>query len=335
MVSAQAESGFVGVVVPAWNRERYIEATLRSIDRQTLRPARIVVVDDGSTDGTASVVKALQADIPELELLHQPNRGPAAARNRGWRHLRDCGFIAFCDSDDLWHPKKLERQMALFRHASDRLGCVYCANDSIDAHGSQLAPPSMPRLRGDVRGPVSQGVPITGSMSAAVVRRKYLEMIDGFDEQFHSDEDLELFIRLSEVCEFDYVEDCLVSIRWHGTNSSADFEKLLRTKSMIINKHFEKYSFNSQFIENRRDDILTHFMIEMRKKPFLPRIIMLLSSPFYYKRAAANFSGRAQTLIYPSMLWLFVWVSGRLLLYFANRMAKSADARVSSAAEAK
>lgn len=108
----------ISVVVPTYNRERLLREALDSIAAQQLpRPVgvEVVVVDDGSTDGTRAVMERLVAEHPdELIYLHQERQGPAAARNLGLHHARG-RFLAFLDSDDLWLPDKLATELDLFQ----------------------------------------------------------------------------------------------------------------------------------------------------------------------------------------------------------------------------
>ena len=101
----------ISCIVPVFNGERYLREAVDSILAQTYRPLEIVVADDGSSDDTLAVVARYGKHV---RYLSQPNSGPAAARNFGLRAaLGD--FVAFLDADDLWHPKKLTRQMARLR----------------------------------------------------------------------------------------------------------------------------------------------------------------------------------------------------------------------------
>jgi glycosyltransferase involved in cell wall biosynthesis len=102
----------VSVVIPAHNSRRYIVPALESILAQQHRPLEILVVDDGSTDLTAQIVRGY---APEVRLIEQEQRGHPAARNAGVRAATG-EFLGFLDHDDLWSPGKLERQMASFHH---------------------------------------------------------------------------------------------------------------------------------------------------------------------------------------------------------------------------
>jgi glycosyltransferase involved in cell wall biosynthesis len=97
----------ISVVVPAWNAERYLGEALDSLLAQTRVPTEVLVIDDGSTDGTADVAEKRG---PPVRCVRREHQGPAAARNAGIREARG-ELLAFLDADDLWLPAKLERQL--------------------------------------------------------------------------------------------------------------------------------------------------------------------------------------------------------------------------------
>jgi glycosyltransferase involved in cell wall biosynthesis len=106
------KENLISCIVPVYNSERYLGETLDSILAQTYRPLEIIVVDDGSTDGTAAVAAGYGHRV---RYVRQANAGEAAARNRGL-NVAEGEFVAFDDADDLWHPEKLERQVARLEH---------------------------------------------------------------------------------------------------------------------------------------------------------------------------------------------------------------------------
>lgn len=109
-MNERAVSPLVSVVIPAWNAERFLPATLESVFAQDHRPLQVIVVDDGSTDGTAEVA----ARHPEVEVVRIAHAGVMAARNAGLARARG-EFIALQDADDLWAPDKLSLQLAYLR----------------------------------------------------------------------------------------------------------------------------------------------------------------------------------------------------------------------------
>src|SRR5215475_14561902 len=110
----------ISCIVPVFNGERYLAGALESILDQTYQPLEIIVVDDGSLDGTATVVGKYAKPV---RYIRQDNKGPASARNRGILEAHG-QFVASLDQDDLWHSEKLERQMARFADRPDLDLCV-------------------------------------------------------------------------------------------------------------------------------------------------------------------------------------------------------------------
>src|SRR4051794_36334456 len=108
---SSCDQPLVSVVIPAWNVEATLGDTLESVARQTYPNIEIIIVDDGSTDATADIAEEYCRRAGNAKLVKQRNRGPAAARNRGIAEAR-AEWIALLDADDLWHPTKLQKQVA-------------------------------------------------------------------------------------------------------------------------------------------------------------------------------------------------------------------------------
>jgi len=116
----------VSIIIPTYNRRRFLKKALKSILAQTHHRWEALVVDDGSRDGTGLWVRTI-AD-PRIRLLRQSRQGPGAARNLGLKHARG-EFVAFLDSDDIWYPQKLARQLRAFSNpetlwASSEADCM-------------------------------------------------------------------------------------------------------------------------------------------------------------------------------------------------------------------
>ena len=114
-MTALSNESSVSVIIPVYNGECYLAEAIESVLSQTYRPIEIIVIDDGSTDGSAAVV---QQFIPEVRYAFQPNRGVPRAQNHGV-DLACGGLLAFLDADDLWVTEKLSWQMAAFETQPD------------------------------------------------------------------------------------------------------------------------------------------------------------------------------------------------------------------------
>lgn len=221
---------FVSVVVPTFNRAAWIPGAIRSVAGQTLTALEIVVVDDGSTDGTSAVCSELERAEPRLHVVRRPNGGPSAARNTGLSHVRT-PWIAFLDDDDLWHPEALEK--LLNRAIESGSSAVACHAVAFSGLGSDLTarrilaqpqeyavepwPPDVPRdlleLRDFLFRPL---VPIhAGLFSTDWVRR-----LGGFDERRRGAEDYDLWLRLAIHEPVPVVAEPLALVRRHSDQAS-------------------------------------------------------------------------------------------------------------------
>lgn len=210
----------VTVIIPAYNAERFIGRTLASVLRQSHRAIDVVVVDDGSTDGTAALVAAAAARDARVRLVTGPNRGVAAARNRAIAEAKG-DLVAPVDADDLWHPEKLALQVAALARAPRAVGVVYCWSAGIDENDDVVYPSwSRSEAAGNVlETMVVEGV--VGNGSAPLMRRALVEAVGGYDSAAQPAEDYKLYLALAGICEFAVVPDYLVGYRLLEVSHSA------------------------------------------------------------------------------------------------------------------
>jgi glycosyltransferase involved in cell wall biosynthesis len=178
----------VSAIIPTYNRRREISLAIASALRQTEPLHEIVVVDDGSTDGTwvDLSVLAQRTVAPRIVLHRQPNAGPSAARNAGAR-LASGDFIAFLDSDDTWHEEKTARQLALF-DADPELALVGCVPRGMNVFPQKsIVPIGIDRL-------LFRNYFLTPGV---MVRRQVLAAAGGFAEDMRRCEDYELWLRIA------------------------------------------------------------------------------------------------------------------------------------------
>lgn len=174
----------VGVVVPAHDREQMLGEALTSVFAQTHGPLEVVVVDDGSTDGTAAVART----FPITRCLTQVNRGAAAARNAGVE-AASASLIAFLDSDDRWHADKLALQVAYMEQNPSIAFCLTRMRNVLE--------PGTPRpgwiSEADIDRDLIGAVP-----STLMVRRSAFQAVGGFDPRLRTGEDVDWFCRATE-----------------------------------------------------------------------------------------------------------------------------------------
>lgn len=213
----------VSVVIPVFNAERYLAESVASALGQSRREIEVLIVDDGSTDGSRQIAQELAAD-PRVRLLSGVNGGPARARNLGIRESRG-EFVAFLDADDLWLPHKLDRQIPLFSE-NPSPDVVYSQRLTVDADGRTVE---------GYRPPVPSGrildemwVDNFICMSSAVVRREVFDRVGLLDETLRMSEDFDFWLRTALHCEFRGVEEPLVKYRVHGEQTSRRTEERVR-----------------------------------------------------------------------------------------------------------
>lgn len=209
----------VSVIIPTYNRRRYLCEAIDSVLAQTYPHYEIIVVDDGSTDGTGGVLAARYGD--RISYLYQANRGEAAARNLGIRHSRG-QYIAFLDSDDLWRPAKLEKQLGLLERRPG-VGMVSCHAQRIDAAGNVVTGDTMKSA--DPRKMLPLETLILNSpllVSTVIVRRECLDEVGLFWEDTRYGEDRGFCLRVAAVHEVGFVRQPLVLMRRHPGTQTRD-----------------------------------------------------------------------------------------------------------------
>lgn len=138
----------VSIITPCYNGEKFIARTIRSVLAQTYENWEMLIVDDGSSDGSADIVRSFAQADPRIRLLRQENAGSAAARNAGIR-AAEGRYLALLDADDVWEPEFLSAQLAFM--AQHSAACVCCAYRCIDAGDREIHAPVTPKVRITVR----------------------------------------------------------------------------------------------------------------------------------------------------------------------------------------
>lgn len=238
----------VSVVVTTFNNKRYIAETVSSVLAQTFRDLEVIVVDDGSSDGTAELIHGEFGD--QVRYIYQENGGSAVARNAGIR-IAHGEFVAFLDGDDVSLPERLELQVeALDEHPE--VGLVYSNIAVIDSQGGGG------QARGGtsryLSGPVFEQIIIKNFIpfSTIMVRRDDLCAVGMFDETLRSSEDWEMLIRLSRRTQFLYIDRPLVKYRVHQNSKGAHIPDKQRAYQNIQRKIFSEYDLGPSTSRLRR-----------------------------------------------------------------------------------
>jgi glycosyltransferase involved in cell wall biosynthesis len=247
----------ISVIVPTYNQADYLARTIESVWAQDVDDVEIVVVDDGSTDHTVAVLQEL-SKRDRFRFIHQENRGPAAARNRGIRESHG-ELIAFLDGDDFWLPGKLKAQLEALQSTGYRFS--FCGEQTIDERGKIVA------VKNASEKDCAFAELVWGNRIATptvLVERSLLDECGLFEESMRTGEDWDLWLRLSAEAPGACVPEPLVAVlgtrRWradanqlpsyeHSTNrvlerifelasSHEDLAPLMKMKGRIRSWHF-------------------------------------------------------------------------------------------------
>ncbi len=220
----------ISCIIPVYNHELYVGETIESVLAQTYRPLEVIVVDDGSTDGTAAVVAGFG---DRVRYVYQNNAGPSVARNTG-AALATGDYLAWLDSDDLWRADKLERQLAFLQAHPDVDVCLtYLQNFWIEELAEEAE-----RFKGSLR-----AQPVPGYVFATVlISRTAYERIGPADARlFHADGTEWMMRAMDMGAKIEVLPDVMTRRRYHHTNISrkdsvADAETIL----MLLKRHLDQ-----------------------------------------------------------------------------------------------
>lgn len=198
----------ISVIIPVYNGQRFLAQAVNSVLKQTVPPGEVIVVDDGSTDGSADIARSFPTPVCTI---FQENKGPAAARNAGVKEARG-QLIAFLDADDIWLPEKLARQTDLWRQNQEAI--VLCRfHPRFHEDGQWMDAGKKVFFQSD---------PVCTMPSGLLLSRKTWMRIGEFEERYRTGEDTEWFIRsrrhgIPQLI----VEDVLVHKGIHRANLTA------------------------------------------------------------------------------------------------------------------
>jgi glycosyltransferase involved in cell wall biosynthesis len=235
---AVSSTPLVSVVIPAYNAERYLGEAIESVLAQTYAPVETIVVDDGSSDGTAAVARS----YPGVELIAEENAGPATARNRGFAASRG-EIVAFHDADDLMTSDKLAVQVGEML-ANPAIGCVLAEQELLVEAGAELpfwaegtkVPTVMPARPEELA-----DEPDVHTMTM-VVRREVFERVGGFDEEMRAAEDFDWLLRAAEDgVDFTRLPRVLLKRRVHPASLTQDATAGRAGHFLALKKRIERH----------------------------------------------------------------------------------------------
>ncbi|BAV49508.1 family 2 glycosyl transferase [Mesorhizobium loti] len=219
--------------MPVYNRERYVVPALRSLVRQRdAADLDIIVIDDGSTDGSAEAVRSMMVEHPCIRLFRQENMGVARTRNAGLRQLpADAEFVSFLDSDDISLAGRFKTDLVRFG-ASPGLELTYSLMTLVERIDDERLEPAV-----DSRTMTMRGI----SLSTALFRRCLVERTGQFDEEFEQAEDTDYLLRVFETGpNYELLDNVAVYYRRHAGNITKEHDSRVRNHLRAIHKSMRR-----------------------------------------------------------------------------------------------
>ena len=224
----------ISAIIPTYNYGRFLREAIGSALAQTYPPIEIIVVDDGSIDDTPQILAEFG---DRIRAIRQTNQGVGAARNAGIAAARG-EYLAFLDSDDVWHSRKLELEIARFE-ADPSLGMVHCGVVTVDASGRRLSVslggmegwvgPDLLRLDREV---------ISAPGSGTMVPKRVAEELGGYDNRLQPSEDWDFCYRVAVRYRVGFVGEVLVTYRQHGGGIHLNISRMGTAMLQALDKAF-------------------------------------------------------------------------------------------------
>jgi glycosyltransferase involved in cell wall biosynthesis len=243
----------VSVIIPVYNAEKYIKDAIDSVLNQTYKDLEIVVVDDGSTDKTKEIVEIQRRKVVrvhvDIEYIYQMNKGPGAARNTGIKAATG-EYIAFLDSDDMWMPEKIGKQVVKFKENPD-YGLIHTDRIRLEPDGT-LRTTKGKTLEGDVFKELLMGNFIV--CSSVLIKKSCFDDIGLFDEDRNNRaEDYDIWLRIAKNYQIGFIAEPLIRYRvnFNGYNRS-DIKAMYDSVENVFLKAVKFYEGDKQRLKKQR-----------------------------------------------------------------------------------
>ncbi|MDL0429704.1 glycosyltransferase [Marinobacter sp. TBZ242] len=248
------ENPLVSIITPTFNRSDYLPEAIDSVLGQTYQNFELVIIDDGSTDGTKALMNAYLED-QRIRYIYQSNQGQSVARNKGIAESNG-EFICFLDSDNAWCPNKLDRSIMEFRNFPEA-DIVYGDIILIDEKSVEIGKSNMKRHSGKITFHLLKDNFI--SMNTTMTRKKCFDELGCFNESDRIAEDYELWLRFSTRFEFRYIPEFLGYYRIMEDQISSDKKQRFLGNERLLLDFIAQYPDAVTSKQRRRG--LSHFYI--------------------------------------------------------------------------
>ena len=232
----------VSVVIPTYSRPLFLERAINSILSQSYSNIEIIVVDDNNPSTeyrkeTEKVMEKFQNNSNIIYLKHTENKNGSAARNTGWKKAKG-QYITFVDDDDVLDSKKIEEQVKCLENLTDEWGACYTAYKIVKQKGKNQV--SSERRQGDCYVDAVTRTMFMGSGSNLFLRKAVVDEINGYDESFKRNQDIEFLVRVTEKYKIAFIDKNLLTIYQEGERKTRSLEEIEQYTKHYIDKFEER-----------------------------------------------------------------------------------------------
>ena len=232
----------VSVVIPTYSRPVYLKRCIGSVLKQTYKNVEIIVVDDNDPatevrQETEQVMQSFVGNDNITYLKHPCNKNGSAARNTGWRYSHG-SYITFLDDDDVIEPTKIAKQVECLEQLDSSWGACYTGYRLFKEHGDHQI--SSEKRFGDCYVAALMRTMFMGSGSNLLLRKSVVDEVNGYDETFIRNQDIEFLVRVTEKYKLAYVDEVLLTIYQEGVRPNRTFEQLENISGHYLSKFKER-----------------------------------------------------------------------------------------------
>jgi glycosyltransferase involved in cell wall biosynthesis len=263
----------VSVLIPAYNCSKYLPGAMDSALKQTFQDFEILVIDDGSTDGSAQLVQEISGKHPgKIRYFYQENQGLAMARNKGLKESRGT-YIALFDSDDVWFPERLEEGIKVIE-SDPRIGLVHANMTRIDGNSETIDTPQ--RNRWFLKGNMFENIFLRRAdvpCPTVLFRKACCDTVGIFDPNLTrlGCEDRDLWLRIAQKYKIVYIHKILAYYRMSPQSMSQNFDKMIKARLYVVDKYCPQGSGSERLRNKALSKIYRDVADEALIKGDLPR----------------------------------------------------------------
>jgi len=230
----------ISIVIPTCNRPRLLSRAIQSVLNQTFSDFEVIIIDDGLKERADNVIEKIN-DNRIIYIQNKTNKGGSATRNIGIKKAQS-SWIAFLDDDDEWKPEKLQEQYKVIRDFGDKIGFIFCGAEFFDQQNNNTKIKKYgadEKIKNYYKQYISLDLKV--NTSVVVIRKNILEKVGYFDEDLPSNQETELMMRVTKICEGFCVNKVLVKVNFlEGEHVGGNIDRRIKGKELVLEKHWNE-----------------------------------------------------------------------------------------------